>query len=112
MVASRQQVYFIAIRMQSGNVRRELGLLGLGERASRVALEAMDGVDAQVRRWAVDGMVAEPQLRELLQALLQVPERLRTLKEAGREEEITLARFEEWGLLPSPAREAGPGPVS
>jgi hypothetical protein len=98
MAASRQEVYFIAIRMQTGSIRRELGLIGLGERANRLALEVLEQVDAQVRQWGIDRLVAEAQLQELLGSLMKLPGNLRTLKEAGHEEALTLETFEEWGI--------------
>jgi hypothetical protein len=109
MEASKQQVYFIAIRMQIGAIRRELPLVGLGERASATVVEAMDRLEAQVREWAVDGMVTVQQLQEHLGALMRLPGELRAVKEAGQEASLTLEVIELFGVLPprGPAGTAG-----
>src|SRR5512145_2148596 len=112
MVASRQEIYFIAIRMQVGSVRRELGLIGLGDGARQIVVEALDRIEAQVRQWGVERLVVEAQLQELLASLMKLPAHLRTLKEAGQEGEITLERFEEWGLIAPRKREDGSGLVN
>jgi hypothetical protein len=95
MSASRQEVYYIAIRMQTGAIRRDLRLIGLGERAGQHVLDALDRVDARVREWGVTGLVAAEQLQRLLARLMALPGELRTLKEAGPDEELTLDLLEE-----------------
>lgn len=107
MEASKQQVYFIAIRMQAGAIRRELPLIGLEDGAGQAVLEAMEIVEAQLREWAVDGMVTVQQLRELLAALMRLPLELRTAKEAGHEGALTVEGLLS-GLIPAPP-EGAPG---
>jgi hypothetical protein len=95
MSASRQEVYYIAIRMQTGAIRRDLRLIGLGERSSCAVLEALDQVDVQVREWGVTGLVAAEQLQRLLARLMALPGELRALREAGHEEGLTLDLLDE-----------------
>jgi hypothetical protein len=109
MEASKQQVYFIAIRMQAGAVRRELPLIGLRERAREAVLEAMDLVEAQLREWSVDGMVTLQQLQELLGALMRLPGELRTVREAGQDEALTLEMLQAFGILPPLEEDGGAG---
>jgi hypothetical protein len=97
MAASKQEVYYIAIRMQAGALRRDLRLIGLGERASHVVLEELDRVDARIREWRVSGMVAAEQLQRLLARLMALPGELRALNEAGPDEEFTLDLLDEEG---------------
>ena len=108
MPASKQEVYFIAIRMQVGAARRELPLVGLGEEACSAVLDALDAVEAQVREWHASGLVAVAQLQELLGALMKLPAALRTLREGGEEARITAGWLEEVGVIPR--REPGPPP--
>jgi hypothetical protein len=112
MEASKQQIYFMAIRMQTGAIRRELPLIGLGEAAARVVGEALDRVEGQVREWSVDGMVTPQQLQEILGALMRMPDELRMVKEAGKEDALTLEVFEAVGLLPTRVRGGGAGTVN
>jgi hypothetical protein len=112
MEASKQQVYFIAIRMQIGAIRRELPLIGLCEPASQIVIEAMDLVEAQLRDWAVEGMVTVPQLQELLGALMRLPGELRTVKEAGRDDALSLEVLQAFGILPAPDEGGGDGAVN
>jgi hypothetical protein len=109
MVASKQEVYFIAIRMQLGSLRRDLGLIGLGDRASHVVLEELDRVEAQVREWRVSGLVAAEQLQRLLARLMALPGELRGLAEGGPDEEFTLDLLEEEGAGGSGGMEDGSG---
>jgi hypothetical protein len=109
MEASKQQVYFIAIRMQAGAIRRELPMIGLGEHASRTVLEALELVEAQLRDWAAEGMVTVLQLQELLGALMRLPGELRTVKEAGRDDALSLEILQAFGILPAPDEGAGGG---
>jgi hypothetical protein len=108
MEASKQQIYFIAIRMQTGAIRRELPLIGLRDRASATVLHGLELVEAQVREWAADGMVTLRQLEELLGALMRLPTELRTVKEAGADEALTLEVLEAFGAVP-PRGPAGGG---
>ena len=108
MPASKQEVYYIAIRMQVGAVRRELPLVGLGEEACCAVLDALDAVEAQLREWHASGLVAVAQLQELLGALMKLPGELRTLHEGGEEARIAAGWLEELGLLPA----RGDGPPS
>lgn len=108
MPASKQEVYFIAIRMQVGAVRRELPLVGLGEEACGTVLEALDVVEAEVREWRASGLVAVAQLQELLGALMKLPAELRALQEGGEEARITPDWLAELGVIPT--REPGPPP--
>lgn len=112
MEASKQQIYFIAIRMQTGAIRRELGLIGLCERARLTVLQAMDEVEAQVREWAVDGMVTPQQLQEFLGALMRLPGELRALKEAGQDETLTLEELQALGVISPPEPGGGEGAVN
>jgi hypothetical protein len=109
MEASKQQVYFIAIRMQAGAIRRELPMIGLGEHASQTVLEAMELVEAQLRDWAAEGMVTVLQLQELLGALMRLPGELRTVKEAGRDDTLSLEILQAFGILPAPGEGEGGG---
>lgn len=108
MAASKQEVYFIAIRMQVGAVRRELPLVGLGEPASETVRVALEGVEAQLREWHASGLVAVAQLQELLGALMKLPAELRALQDGGEEARITPDWLAELGVIP--AREPGPPP--
>lgn len=112
MEASKQQIYFMAIRMQTGAIRRELPLIGLGERAMQTVLQAMELVEARIREWSIDGMVTPQQLQEILGALMRMPEELRMVKEAGQEDSLTLEVFEAVGLLPTRVRGGGSGTVN
>lgn len=107
MEASKQEIYFIAIRMQTGAIRRELPLIGLCDQAGRTVLQAMDLVEAQVREWAADGMVTLQQLQELLGPLMRLPGELRVVKDAGQDEALTLEVLEVFGVVP--ARDGGGG---
>jgi len=109
MEASKQQVYFMAIRMQTGSIRRELPLIGLCDLALQTVNQAMDMVEAQVQEWAVDGMVTVQQLQELLGALMRLPGELRTVQEAGQDGALTLEVLLASGLLPAPERGGGAG---
>jgi hypothetical protein len=109
MVASKQEVYYIAIRMQVGSIRRDLGLIGLGEHASHVVLEELDRVDAQVREGRVSGLVAAEQLQRLLARLMALPSELRALSESGPDEELTLDLIEEDGAGGPGGAENGSG---
>lgn len=109
MEASKQQVYFIAIRMQAGAIRRELPLIGLGDRARQTVLQAMDMVEAQLREWAFDGMVTLRQLQELLGALMRLPGELRAVREAGQEEALTLEVLHAFGVVPPQEQDGGAG---
>jgi len=108
MAASKQDVYFIAIRMQVGAVRRELPLVGLGEQASEAVLFALECVEAEVQEWHASGLVAVAQLQALLAALMKLPGELRRLQEAGEEGCVTPGWLEEFGVIPG--REPGPPP--
>jgi len=112
MEASKQEVFFIAIRMQTGSIRRELPLIGLGERATAVVLEVLDRVEGQVREWSIEGMVTPGQLQEVLAGLMRVTSDLREVKEAGKEDGLTLEMFEALGVLPPRPRGGGEGPVN
>jgi len=101
MEASKQEIYFIAIRMQAGTIRRELPLVGLCDGAREAVLQAVDLVEVQVREWKVDGMVTVQQLQELLAALMRLPGELRALKEAGRDEALTLEELRALGVVPT-----------
>ena len=70
MAASKQEVYFIAIRMQVGAIRRELPVIGLCDQGRDTVLEALELVEAQVREWAAETMVTVQQLQEALAALM------------------------------------------
>ena len=107
MEASKQQIYFIAIRMQTGAIRRELPMIGLCDRARDTVLQSMDMLEEQVREWAADGMVTSLQLQEVLGALMRLPAELRTVKEAGRDDALTLEVLQTFGILP--ALDAGGG---
>jgi hypothetical protein len=112
MEASKREIYFIAIRMQTGAIRRELPLIGLGEQASATVLEAMELVEGQVREWAVEGMVTTQQLQDLLGALMRLPGELRTVKEAGQEGSLTLEVLEMFGVVPASGPVGGAGAAS
>jgi len=112
MEASKQEVFFIAIRMQTGAIRRDLPLIGFSDRAQRIVLQALDLVEAQVREWSVDRMVTPQQLQEILGALMRMPGELRTVKEAGQEDALTLEVFQAVGLLPPRERGGGSGTIN
>jgi hypothetical protein len=108
MAANRNDLHFLAIRMQVGAIRAQLPGLGLCEPAAQVVGEVLNRIDAQVREWQLDGMVVQAQLQELLVLLMRVPGDLRELKEAGKDGELTIEIFEALGIVAP--RDPGPGP--
>ena len=101
MEPSRQELFFLAIRMQAGAIRRELPALGLGDRAAGVVLQALDLMEAQVRQWSIDGMVAPAQLQDLLGALMRLPQDLREVVAAGKADAISMEILAAFGVLPT-----------
>ncbi|HSM93729.1 MAG TPA: hypothetical protein VLT47_12655 [Anaeromyxobacteraceae bacterium] len=112
MDASKQEIYFIAFRMQVGAIRRELPMIGLCEPGRAVVLEALDLVEAQVREWAAEGMVTVPQLQESLGALMRLPDELRIVKEAGQDGHLSLEVLRAFGILPQREEAGGGGPIN